>query len=140
LPQNNAALVLQANDVHASVTVSVIPGNFADQATVASLTEARIACVDSDFRSDLEAIMRLEGARMIQYPGTSKEKLGSLWSLVTHYMYEAPDGFPWCMESHRIFLGIKSVGLMLQTTFSAPRKVHEMIATARESFQLNSSN
>jgi hypothetical protein len=140
LPQNNAALALQANGTNASITISIIPGDFADQATVASLTAARIVSVDSDFRSDLEAGMRIEGAKLIRYRGTSKEKIGPLWSLVTRYTYKMPGHAPLDIESYRIFLGTKSVGFMLQATVGASSEVTKVFKTIKQSFSLSGSD
>ncbi len=137
LQQNNTALILQASAPNAGITVSVIPGNFADQATVSLLTPARLISVNSDFRSDLEAVMQAEGAELLEYRGTSKEKVGSLWSLVTRYTYRMPGHAPLDMESHRIFLGDRSLGVMLQATVGAPKEMAEIFKAIKQSFRVH---
>ena len=134
LPQRDGAVAIQADDSSASVTVSIVPGRVADQTAVATLTPARVASIDADFRSDLAAGMKVEGAKLIRYGGTSKEQVGSLWSLVTRYTYQMPGRAPRAMESHRIFLGTQSIGLMLQSAADAPKEVRETLRTVRESF------
>ena len=81
---------------------------------VAALSGARLAQVQQQFREDLEAGMRVEGARLVRWIGSEKVTLGTLSSLVTRYTYQMPGRPLMEMESHRVFLGGGSVGLMLQ--------------------------
>jgi hypothetical protein len=138
LPQGPGQLVFSARDVspgqHAHVTVSVIPGHCASQGDVAPLTLARIASIDRDFRADLTASMLQEGFQILDYKGTTKERLGSAWSLVARYTYRLPNTVPLLTESHRIFLGDRSVGLILDREVGASLAVDSTLARIRSSF------
>lgn len=133
LSQAAGHLLLQAYGPHASVAISSIPGDVASQDEVAALPAERIVGIDRDFRADLEALIATERGHLISYRGTTKEQLGGLWSLATRYTYQVPDRDPQIMESHRVFLGTKSIGVMLQRDQRSAANSGALLSAIRQS-------
>jgi len=118
IPTGQASTLLTASPDgdpdRTSVVVSLVRRPSASQSEVAALSGARLQQVNEQFKEDLLAGMRVEGAEMIRWSGASKVRLGDLYSLVSHYTYRMPSLGDRTMESHRIFLGGGSIGFMLQ--------------------------
>lgn len=136
LKQHQGSLLLQASGDSSSITISIIPGDVAGQPEVGPLSPQRIAAIDADFRADLEQVTQAEGATILSYAGTSKERLGSLWSLTTRYRYQIPGKPILAMESHRVFLGNRSIGVMFQCRDDVCSKVRPTLDQIRGSLTL----
>lgn len=118
-----------------SVVISLIRRPSASQADVASLSDTQIRQISEQFREDLEAGMRVEGATMIEWAGAGRVRLGDLYSLVSHYTYRMPNGDARTMESHRVFLGGGSVGFMLQAPVQEAESRRADLDAIRASFR-----
>jgi hypothetical protein len=138
LPTGQARALLTAspdgNPDRTSVVISVITRPAANQAAVAALEGAQLQQVNAQFREDLEAVMRAEGAKLIEWLGASKVQIGDLYSLVSRYTYRMPNRAAQTIESHRIFLGGGSVGLMLQSPIDEAESRQADFAAIRASF------
>jgi hypothetical protein len=118
-----------------SVVISLIRRPSADQADIAALVGERLEQVIRQYRHDLEAGMRVERATLLEWQGTATVRLGSLYSLVSRYLYQRPSGIPRAMESHRIFLGGGSIGFMMQAPVDEVANWQSVFAQIRNSFQ-----
>lgn len=123
-----------AGEAAASVTVSVIRRRAASQQAVAALTGARLAEVNEQYYQDLLAGMRAEPTTMLQWGGAEKVRLQNAYSLVSRYTYRTPQKHPMLMESHRVFLGGGSVGLMLQASVASGDRWWPTLRRVRDSF------
>jgi hypothetical protein len=123
-----------AGEAAASITVSVIRRPAASQQAVAELSGARLARVNDQYYQDLLAGMRAEPATMLQWAGAEKMRLRNAYSLVARYTYSTRDKHPMLMESHRVFLGGGSVGLMLQASADSGDRWWPTLRRVRDSF------
>lgn len=99
----------------AEVIVAVQYALSAGQDDVEALSASEISLIDQQMQADIQASGEVTGAKIISWSGSQKVRLGSVWSLVTRYTYFMPgDPGPREMISHRIFLGDRNIGILLQ--------------------------
>ncbi len=142
IPVGRGGLLLAAspdgNTNRVSVLISLMRRPSASQAQVAGLTGPRLDQVNAQFKDDLENGLRVEGATMVNWGGSSKTRLGSLYSLVSRYTYSMPEHGTRVMESHRIFLGGGSIGLLLQAPLGEADKYVAAFSAIKNSFRATS--
>jgi hypothetical protein len=124
-----------AGEKVASVTVSIIRRRSATQHAVADLEGAALEQVLEQYRQDLLAAMRAEGAPMLEWHGGRKVAIKSIQSLVSNYVYQTAEKGPMLMESHRIFLGGANVGFMLQASVESEALWWPILQRVRQSFE-----